>query len=455
LSRRPDLLAVIAFTVIAVLPGCVFVYAAVAQRTAFAHAMFHDDAYYYFTIARNLAAGRGPTFNGLDRTNGFHPLWLAVLSALAFVVRGRDAFLVGVAVVEGAAWAIAVRQLERIGQALRRPVPALFAGAALVGIGAINLRLSFNGMESVVVVVVLLALTRTWIGNEDQPTLALGLLLALLVLSRLDMAFLAGGLLVLRLWSMRTSWPRVLSLEVAPLAGALAAYMIASDLYFGTPVPVSGQVKSLGAPFLNPAPIRSFLEAGAVGHRPLWLGLTGFVMTVVAALLIRRDRELTARWGSTLRLVGGVWMGFVAWIGYLTVFTPGSPPVWYFTPLAVTVPFPLAVLVDVLATTGALLTRALGVALVAIGSFMVVGLLTGPGRDASIGDPFVETAPTNAALLATTLRGRGVLAMGDRAGALAYESKLPFVQLEGLVGSNQFSTPCVPDGFHGSWPTGR
>lgn len=130
MSRRPNLAVVTAFTVIAFLPGCVFVYAAVAQRTAFAHAMFHDDAYYYFTIARNLAAGRGPTFNGFDRTNGFHPLWLAVLSALAFVVRSRDGFLVGVAVVEGAAWAIAVRQLERIGQALRRPVPALFAGAA-------------------------------------------------------------------------------------------------------------------------------------------------------------------------------------------------------------------------------------------------------------------------------------------------------------------------------------
>ena len=34
-----------------------------------------DDAFIYFVIARNLAAGRGATFDGLQPTNGFHPLW--------------------------------------------------------------------------------------------------------------------------------------------------------------------------------------------------------------------------------------------------------------------------------------------------------------------------------------------------------------------------------------------
>lgn len=34
-----------------------------------------DDAYYYFEIARNAAAGQGVTFDGLAPTNGFHPLW--------------------------------------------------------------------------------------------------------------------------------------------------------------------------------------------------------------------------------------------------------------------------------------------------------------------------------------------------------------------------------------------
>ena len=37
-----------------------------------------DDAFYYFQAARNIAAGNGVTFDGLTRTNGFHPLWMAV-----------------------------------------------------------------------------------------------------------------------------------------------------------------------------------------------------------------------------------------------------------------------------------------------------------------------------------------------------------------------------------------
>ena len=39
-----------------------------------------DDAFYYFQIARHVAQGLGPTFDGLAPTNGFHPLYLLILS---------------------------------------------------------------------------------------------------------------------------------------------------------------------------------------------------------------------------------------------------------------------------------------------------------------------------------------------------------------------------------------
>lgn len=37
-----------------------------------------DDAFYYFVTARNIAEGRGITFDGLSMTNGFHPLWMLI-----------------------------------------------------------------------------------------------------------------------------------------------------------------------------------------------------------------------------------------------------------------------------------------------------------------------------------------------------------------------------------------
>ncbi|MGZ4726103.1 MAG: hypothetical protein ACXWB2_00140, partial [Acidimicrobiales bacterium] len=42
-------------------------------------ALTFDDAFYYFGIARNVAHGHGSTFDGIDPTNGYHPLWMLVL----------------------------------------------------------------------------------------------------------------------------------------------------------------------------------------------------------------------------------------------------------------------------------------------------------------------------------------------------------------------------------------
>ena len=38
-----------------------------------------DDSFYYFQIARNIVHGLGSTFDGINPTNGYHPLWLLIL----------------------------------------------------------------------------------------------------------------------------------------------------------------------------------------------------------------------------------------------------------------------------------------------------------------------------------------------------------------------------------------
>jgi hypothetical protein len=47
--------------------------------------LFHDDSFFYMVIARNHAAGLGYSFDGLNQTNGFHLLWLWMLSAVGSV----------------------------------------------------------------------------------------------------------------------------------------------------------------------------------------------------------------------------------------------------------------------------------------------------------------------------------------------------------------------------------
>src|SRR5580704_8050659 len=54
-----------------------------------------DDFYYYLKVAQNVAAGLDSTFNGIARTNGYHPLYFVVLvliskvaTSLAGIFRG-------------------------------------------------------------------------------------------------------------------------------------------------------------------------------------------------------------------------------------------------------------------------------------------------------------------------------------------------------------------------------
>lgn len=41
-----------------------------------------EDAFYYLEIAKNISEGKGATFDELHLTNGFHPLWLLILTAI-------------------------------------------------------------------------------------------------------------------------------------------------------------------------------------------------------------------------------------------------------------------------------------------------------------------------------------------------------------------------------------
>ena len=75
----------------------------------------YDDAFYYFQIARNLAEGKFSTFDGgITRTNGYHPLWLFLITpfywvfdkeAALFAIKAFEIVLVagGVALVTAAA----------------------------------------------------------------------------------------------------------------------------------------------------------------------------------------------------------------------------------------------------------------------------------------------------------------------------------------------------------------
>lgn len=61
--------------------------------------ILQDDGYYYLQIARNLAHGMGSTFDGVNPTNGYQPLWQIMLVPIFWIVRSNlDALRVGIAI---------------------------------------------------------------------------------------------------------------------------------------------------------------------------------------------------------------------------------------------------------------------------------------------------------------------------------------------------------------------
>jgi hypothetical protein len=57
----------------------VHLYAALSDAYNFPNFWFkRDDAFYYFKVAQNITEGYGSTFDGINPTNGYHPLWMIV-----------------------------------------------------------------------------------------------------------------------------------------------------------------------------------------------------------------------------------------------------------------------------------------------------------------------------------------------------------------------------------------
>ena len=54
------------------------IYIAISPQTSLLRWYQTDDAFYYFVTARNVSEGLGFTFDGMNPTNGFHPLWMLI-----------------------------------------------------------------------------------------------------------------------------------------------------------------------------------------------------------------------------------------------------------------------------------------------------------------------------------------------------------------------------------------
>ena len=229
---------------------------------------YRDDAFYYFQIAYHMAEGRFSTFDGgITRTNGYHPLWLFLITPFYWVFDKTDALFVVKAfeimlLAGGVALAAVAARVARLPWFLLfAALPALYAQRGML-----------FGMEAAagLFTLGLLFLATCLFGRDSDrwrwPLAAVVFALPWVRLECAAVAVAVAAALCLFEWSGRfcraSASPKAsasaggagrsfLRLQAAlPFAAAFAGvlvYFAYNGVVFGGVVPVSGAVKVLWA----------------------------------------------------------------------------------------------------------------------------------------------------------------------------------------------------------------
>jgi hypothetical protein len=315
-----------------------------------------DDAFYYLAIARNIALGSGVTFDGLQPTNGFHPLYAAMLVPLARLFPERPETL--------AQAGLTLLMVLNAWTAL--PLYFLFhrRGKSWAGVMAAfvwlfnpwNLIISLGGVESGVYVffaalssLAYLVLRRSS-GADWRQAAVTGACLGLAIAGRSDGIFLLGAILLdlglavdwraaPRLWSDRRLREVVV---IGGAAGIVLLPWLAWNLaVFGSPVQVSGTAVYWHTHFGKTGSLGVILgELGGslarMGYGALFFNLPAVFLGLLAGALALAGRrhpagqagETPPDRGSTgfLGIYGGLIFLFYAFYLWQQQF-------WYFMPL--------------------------------------------------------------------------------------------------------------------------
>lgn len=397
-----------------------------------------DDAYYYFNVARNIVEGFGITFDRINATNGFHPLWMLVLLPVAKVA-GPDpdttlrAIFCIVALITGAgSWAA----YKTISIYASRTAAVFGTGLLLV---PVFLNSFLNGLESGLLLLLLFGATYA-IARYDLLSLratprqnaALGALLALIVLCRLDAIFIVCAIVgtFWVKWLTRTDdgidFASVLlttvRVSLIPLV-TVSTYLVWNFVVFGHASPISGALKST-------FPTNTFVPRRLAEPHRLY-GEAQLVLTAVGLLWLNRGK---GGWTPAVPpILVALWVGSLVHLLHSTLYMSWAAHWWHFASYTPMMVITAALVFD------RVFARSRRPALVAtagtIGLIAVVGLgFYVDGRARAVHHrPWYDAAVWARA----NLPEDAVVGMTD-AGLFGYVSRRRTVNLDGVINSYEY-----------------
>lgn len=298
---------------------------------------FHDDAYYYLQTARNIALGNGPTFDGHNVTNGFHPLWMGVCVLTVLISSDPHTFyylILGVNLLIALLFSLLV---------FRMFADYLGDGFAAFAVALINWNLYtslnlFSGLETALYLLLFFftidRFPRTdWSDRKDL--IVLGLLIGLTFLARTSFILFAPVLLVYlivtgKLRNFKDFGTIAIYLGL-PVTIICVPYLLWNYALTGHFQQISGLVKDL---YVSPLSWgRIVIDAlsevpKSLLLRPLWLNVFMVVWVFLFLAVLIRSRPLPRFLGDErIYLAGG--FSIVALV-YYTISYSGMISAWHF-----------------------------------------------------------------------------------------------------------------------------
>lgn len=215
-----------------------------------------DDAFYYLQPAWQFKQFGFFTFDGINPTYGFHPLWMIIVTLLAAVTSEKVFFFREILLFSSLLYCVAGYMLYRL---MRRVMSGIFCFIpSLIWLFNMDLIYVFvSGKESVLFAILLLWALHL-LFRVERPSqssrgtiVVIGLCSGLLVLTRVNMIlFLCLAVSYILIIPTKAAFKYKIIDALIILSTAIAVtlpWMFYAQLHFGTVFPNSGTQKLIGA----------------------------------------------------------------------------------------------------------------------------------------------------------------------------------------------------------------
>ena len=383
-----------------------------------------DDAFFYCRIADSFVSEGFLSFDGLTATNGFHPLWMALLVLIRCVAGGGTGFLV--AAVTLSAVLMGVCGYLFLARSSRYSLPVVLLTYLFLLRYIRDFSLMCMETSVLLPLAFLLLLRSDSVTIDSRRNLwANGVLASLIFLSRLDSVLLLVPLVIILL--MKTGRKGAAPLLIPGLA-AVAAYLTANLVSMGTPFSVSGMMKASGFGWNSLFAGQLFAMSDPLGMRSPW-GLYLFLLVLAFFVVFMKEKPRSA-YASAIFLIGFTFVQLFMSQWRLWY--------WYAYPAVVFLAFGVPPLLQGVYRRISLSSRAESmVSALLLTVVVILSVYWGISYGRIPEDDFRYRNMLIAIEMNELLPDSSIVAMGDRAGSFAYFFHGHVIQAEGLAGDVQ------------------